>query len=53
MSMIDAHCVKCGEVLVSWMLESGDCLIVEPCKNGCDKTMEHKFETDEDFEEGE
>ena len=47
--MIDAYCTKCGNILESWLTESGDCLCVEPCKNQCYTTDISYFEDDEDF----
>ena len=49
----DTRCTKCGGFLGSWLTESGDFLVVQPCENGCTPSMPDKFETDEDFEEDE
>ena len=50
--MVDACCSKCGKLLVSYLTQSGDVLITEPCPNECSNAMADTFTTDEDFEEG-
>ena len=51
---LDAYCVKCGQIMNSWLTASGDRLIVEPCENViCDCKADNKFESDEDFDDEE
>ena len=49
MGMIDAYCTVCGDILDSWLTESGDHLVVEPCKKRCSPDTMNGYETDEDF----
>ena len=48
MSMIDAYCTGCGEILETWDTESGDRLMTRPCKNHC-QPDDNNYQTDEDY----